>query len=220
MLASPYSHDYVFKHGQTCLLKRFTDRKFNDNVRYTVGVEFDTRIIAIDGHRIKLQIWDTAVKTVLTLMNIERFRSVTKGYYRGAAGAILVYDITRRETFDHIISWLNDVRRDAPPHTVFCLVGNKLDSEGQRQVTTQEAQSFAHQHGSNINVDECFLNVASRIYDLVISETIDIRALNSGVQQRSSASFDMRSSRVSLSADGSGYSGGVPSSSSYRPSCC
>ncbi|KAI8051530.1 P-loop containing nucleoside triphosphate hydrolase protein [Syncephalis plumigaleata] len=207
MLGSPYGHDFIFKYiiigdmgtGKSCLLKRFTEKRFDDKVRYTVGVEFGTQIIAIDDRRIKLQIWDTAGQ--------ERFRSVTKGYYRGAAGAILVYDIT------HVTS----------PNTVFCLVGNKSDMESHRQVTVQEAQRFAQQHGllyvetsarTGINVDECFLSVASRIYELVLCGTIDTKALNSGVQHRSS-SIDVRSSRTSLGIDG--HDNGVTSSRSY---CC
>jgi Ras-related protein Rab-14 len=88
---------------------------------------------------IRLQIWDTAGQ--------ERFRSVTKSYYRGAAGAILVYDITQRDTFDNIPRWLDDVRHATAPHTVIYLVGNKSDLEASRQVTLEEAQKFAQLHG-------------------------------------------------------------------------
>jgi len=85
----------------------------------TIGVEFGARLINLDGKQIKLQIWDTAGQ--------ESFRSITRSYYRGAAGALLVYDITRRETFDHLASWLEDARQHANPNMTIMLIGNKAD---------------------------------------------------------------------------------------------
>uniref|UniRef100_A0A0M3IX72 Ras-related protein Rab-14 n=1 Tax=Ascaris lumbricoides TaxID=6252 RepID=A0A0M3IX72_ASCLU len=77
---------------------------------HTIGVEFGTRIIEVSGQKIKLQIWDTAGQ--------ERFRAVTRSYYRGAAGALMVYDITRRSTYNHLSSWLTDARNLTNPNTV------------------------------------------------------------------------------------------------------
>ena len=85
----------------------------------TIGVEFGARMINIDSKQIKLQIWDTAGQ--------ESFRSITRSYYRGAAGALVVYDITRRETFDHLASWLEDARQHANPNMTIMLIGNKTD---------------------------------------------------------------------------------------------
>jgi hypothetical protein len=91
------SYAYLFKYiiigdtgvGKSCLLLQFTDKRFQPVHDLTIGVEFGARMISIDGKQIKLQIWDTAGQ--------ESFRSITRSYYRGAAGALLVYDITRRE---------------------------------------------------------------------------------------------------------------------------
>jgi len=77
---------------------------------HTIGVEFGTRIVEVSGQKIKLQIWDTAGQ--------ERFRAVTRSYYRGAAGALMVYDITRRSTYNHLSSWLTDARNLTNPNTV------------------------------------------------------------------------------------------------------
>ena len=85
-------------------------------------------MINIDGKQIKLQIWDTAGQ--------ESFRSITRSYYRGAAGALLVYDITRRETFDHLTSWLEDARQHANPNMTIMLIGNKADLNHRRAVST------------------------------------------------------------------------------------
>lgn len=77
---------------------------------HTIGVEFGTRIVEVASQKIKLQIWDTAGQ--------ERFRAVTRSYYRGAAGALMVYDITRRSTYNHLSSWLTDARNLTNPNTV------------------------------------------------------------------------------------------------------
>eukprot|EP01119_Soliformovum_irregulare_P010013 TRINITY_DN2424_c0_g1_i7.p1 TRINITY_DN2424_c0_g1~~TRINITY_DN2424_c0_g1_i7.p1 ORF type:complete len:157 (-),score=6.39 TRINITY_DN2424_c0_g1_i7:363-833(-) len=105
------SYDYLFKYiiigdsgvGKSCLLLQFTDKRFQPAHDLTIGVEFGSRMISIDGKQVKLQIWDTAGQ--------ESFRSITRSYYRGAAGALLVYDITRRETFNHLTCWLEDARQ-------------------------------------------------------------------------------------------------------------
>ena len=98
-----------------------------------------TRIIEVAQQKIKLQIWDTAGQ--------ERFRAVTRSYYRGAAGAIMVYDITRRTTFNHISSWLSEANNLASPNTILFLIGNKADLDASRDVTREEAEEFAREHG-------------------------------------------------------------------------
>lgn len=103
--------------GKSCLLLQFTDKRFQPVHDLTIGVEFGARMITIDGKQIKLQIWDTAGQ--------EAFRSITRSYYRGAAGALLVYDITRRETFSHLTTWLEDARQHSNSNMVIMLIGNK-----------------------------------------------------------------------------------------------
>lgn len=107
--------------GKTCLLMRFTDDRFSSQFISTVGVDFKSKVLALGGERIKLQIWDTAGQ--------ESFRSITRSYYRGAAGALLVYDITRRETFNHLSRWLEEARQNGNPDMVIMLIGNKADME-------------------------------------------------------------------------------------------
>ncbi|PKI71464.1 hypothetical protein CRG98_008137 [Punica granatum] len=121
------SYAYLFKYiiigdtgvGKSCLLLQFTDKRFQPVHDLTIGVEFGARMITIDSKPIKLQIWDTAGQ--------ESFRSITRSYYRGAAGALLVYDITRRETFNHLASWLEDARQHANANMTIMLIGNKCD---------------------------------------------------------------------------------------------
>ncbi|AWP07775.1 putative actin filament-associated protein 1-like 1 [Scophthalmus maximus] len=147
MTAAPYNYSYIFKYiiigdmgvGKSCLLHQFTEKKFMADCPHTIGVEFGTRIMEVHSQKVKLQIWDTAGQ--------ERFRAVTRSYYRGAAGALMVYDITRRSTYNHLSSWLTDARNLTNPNTVIILIGNKADLEAQRDVTYEEAKQFAEENG-------------------------------------------------------------------------
>ncbi|KUI62717.1 GTP-binding protein ypt4 [Cytospora mali] len=109
--------------GKSCLLHRFVKNEWRVLSSQTIGVEFATKIIKVGTgarrKRIKLQLWDTA--------GTERFRSVSRSYYRGAAGAILVYDITSHPTFTNLQPFLNDARALASPNLTLILAGNKVD---------------------------------------------------------------------------------------------
>jgi len=163
--------------GKSCLLHQFTENKFVPDSPHTIGVEFGTRIVEVMGKKIKLQIWDTAGQ--------ERFRAVTRSYYRGAAGALLVYDITRRITYNHLTSWLTDARNLTNPNTVIMLIGNKKDLEAQRDVTYEEAAQFAKENGlifvessakTGENVEEAFLKTAKLIFQSVQEGNVDLTA--------------------------------------------
>merc|ERR1712137_671439 len=125
--------------GKSCLLLQFTDKRFQPVHDLTIGVEFGARMISIEDKQIKLQIWDTAGQ--------ESFRSITRSYYRGAAGALLVYDITRRETFSHLSSWLEDARKHSNKDMTIMLIGNKSDLDQKRQVSFEEGEAFAKENG-------------------------------------------------------------------------
>jgi len=147
MAASQQQYSYLFKFiiigdeavGKTCLLLQFTDKRYRTTHQVTVGVEFGSRTVEISGKMIKLQCWDTAGQ--------DRFRSIVRSYYRGAAGALLVYDITRRDSFEHVSQWLQEARTNADPDLVITLVGNKCDRAGERQVSYEEGHKFASRFG-------------------------------------------------------------------------
>ena len=84
--------------GKSNILLKYLKNQFNENSKTTIGVEFGTKNIIINNKRIKIQIWDTAGQ--------ERYRSITSAYYKGAKGALIVYDITRKNTFDNIDKWI------------------------------------------------------------------------------------------------------------------
>ncbi len=118
---------------------RFTKNEFNPDSKSTIGVEFATRSISFDKKVIKAQIWDTAGQ--------ERYRAITSAYYRGAVGALLVYDITKPQTFVNAERWLRELREHADDDIVIMLVGNKSDLKHVRAVGTEEAITFAEENG-------------------------------------------------------------------------
>ena len=121
--------------GKSNLLSRFTRNEFNLDSKSTIGVEFATRSIQVDTKTIKAQIWDTAGQ--------ERYRAITSAYYRGAVGALLVYDISKHQTYDNVTRWLKELRDHADSNIVIMLVGNKSDLRHLRAVPTEEAKQFA-----------------------------------------------------------------------------
>lgn len=121
--------------GKSNLLSRFTRNEFNLDSKSTIGVEFATRSIQIDNKTIKAQIWDTAGQ--------ERYRAITSAYYRGAVGALLVYDISKSLSFENVTRWLKELRDHADSNIVIMLVGNKTDQRHLRAVPTDDGKNFA-----------------------------------------------------------------------------
>lgn len=182
VLALATSIDYLFKVvligdagvGKSNLLSRFTRNEFNLESKSTIGVEFATRSIQTDGKTIKAQIWDTAGQ--------ERYRAITSAYYRGAVGALLVYDISKSPTFQNVERWLKELKDHAESNIVIMLVGNKCDLKHLRQVTTDEGSSFAIQNGVSFietsaldatNVDSAFRSILSEIYKQGSKKALD-----------------------------------------------
>ena len=130
--------------GKSNLLSRFTRNEFNLDSKSTIGVEFATRSIQVDSKTIKAQIWDTAGQ--------ERYRAITSAYYRGAVGALLVYDISKHQTYENVQRWLRELRDHADANIVIMLVGNKSDLRHLRAVPTEEAKQFASELSSEHRV--------------------------------------------------------------------
>ncbi|KAJ8498746.1 hypothetical protein OPV22_009298 [Ensete ventricosum] len=173
--------DYVFKVvligdsavGKSQLLARFSRNEFSIDSKATIGVEFQTRTITIDHKTIKAQIWDTAGQ--------ERYRAVTSAYYRGAVGAMLVYDITKRQSFDHIARWLEELRGHTDRNIVIMLIGNKSDLGTLRAVPTDDAKEFAQRENlffmetsalEATNVESAFLTMLTDIYRITSKKSL------------------------------------------------
>ncbi|KAF4695978.1 Ras- protein Rab-2A [Perkinsus olseni] len=184
------SYSYLFKYiiigdtgvGKSCLLLQFTDKRFRPDHDLTIGVEFGARLVNVDGKQIKLQIWDTAGQ--------ESFRSITRSYYRGATGALLVYDISRRDTFNHLTRWLEEARQNSNPNMVIMLIGNKCDLE-RREVSYEEGAQFAKENNlifleasakTAQNVEEAFLQTARKIYENILAGVYDLSNESHGIK--------------------------------------
>uniref|UniRef100_A0A452UGC9 RAB11B, member RAS oncogene family n=1 Tax=Ursus maritimus TaxID=29073 RepID=A0A452UGC9_URSMA len=141
------------------------DLDFPSGSKSTIGVEFATRSIQVDGKTIKAQIWDTAGQ--------ERYRAITSAYYRGAVGALLVYDIAKHLTYENVERWLKELRDHADSNIVIMLVGNKSDLRHLRAVPTDEARAFA---GESWTVTEALEKHVEEIYRIVSQKQIADRA--------------------------------------------
>ncbi|XP_048127904.1 ras-related protein RABA5c [Rhodamnia argentea] len=160
--------------GKSNLLSRYARNEFNPHSKATIGVEFQTQSMDIDGKEVKAQIWDTAGQ--------ERFRAVTSAYYRGAVGALVVYDITRRSTFDSVSRWLDELNTHSDTTVARMLVGNKCDLESIRDVTVEEGKSLAESEGlffmetsalDATNVKTAFEIVIKEIYNNVSRKVLN-----------------------------------------------
>ncbi|KAL8057945.1 hypothetical protein ABFX02_04G216800 [Erythranthe guttata] len=154
--------------GKSNLLSRFARDEFDHNSKATIGVEFQTQVVELDGKEVKAQVWDTAGQ--------ERFRAVTSAYYRGAVGALIVYDITRKATFENTKRWLEELNIHCDTAVAKMLVGNKSDLEEIREVSVEEGKSLAEEEGlffietsalESTNVMKAFEIVIRAIYDKV-----------------------------------------------------
>jgi Rab family protein len=176
-------YDYLFKVvligdsgvGKSNLLSRFARDEFSLDTRSTIGVEFATKTVRVDGKLVKAQIWDTAGQ--------ERYRAITSAYYRGAVGALVVYDVTRHITFENAERWLTELRDHTEANIVVMLVGNKADLRHLRAVSPEEARAFAERHITfsmetsaleATNVEGAFTEVLGEIYRVVSKKALDI----------------------------------------------
>jgi len=181
-MAEGSNFDYLFKVvligdsgvGKSNLLSRFTRNEFNLETKSTIGVEFATRSINVDGKTLKAQIWDTAGQ--------ERYRAITAAYYRGAVGALLVYDISKHGTYVNVTRWLKELRDHADSNIVIMLVGNKSDLKHLRAVPTEEAKAFSTENGLSFietsaldasNVESAFQTILTDIYRIVSSKSLE-----------------------------------------------
>ncbi|KAJ8290115.1 hypothetical protein GJAV_G00008860 [Gymnothorax javanicus] len=189
-MTSDEAYNFVFKVvligesgvGKSNLLSRFTKNEFNHDSRTTIGVEFSTRTVQLGSANIKAQIWDTA--------GLERYRAITSAYYRGAMGALLVYDISKQLTYENVERWLKELYEHADSDIVVMLVGNKSDLTSLRAVPTEEAKEFAERKSllfietsalESTNVEAAFTNVLAAIHKNYSSKPVNRGSFSAGV---------------------------------------
>mmetsp|Transcript_12949 Transcript_12949/g.34554 ORF Transcript_12949/g.34554 Transcript_12949/m.34554 type:complete len:202 (+) Transcript_12949:70-675(+) len=150
--------------GKSSLVLRFVRGQFFEYQESTIGAAFLTQTVALNDATVKFEIWDTAGQ--------ERYHSLAPMYYRGAAAAIVVYDITSRDTFNRAKNWVNELQRQGNPNIVIALAGNKADLSSKRKVEPEEAEAYANDNGiffmetsakAATNVNELFVEIARKL---------------------------------------------------------
>ena len=151
--------------GKTCFLFKYTDNTFHENHIATIGLDYRVKKIKLkNGKEISLQIWDTAGQ--------DRFRAITKNYYKGAHGIVLIYDITNNQTFENVSKWVNQIHEEVSLNVVIFLAGNKLDLEKKREISYEIGEKLAKELGctffeasakTGVNIDEIFNELAESL---------------------------------------------------------
>jgi Ras-related protein Rab-1A len=150
--------------GKSSIILRYTKNEFNSQMVSSIGVDFKTKDIIVNNKKVKLQLWDTA--------GHERFRTITTSYYRGAHGIATVFDLTNRESFEHVEKWLEEINKYAKENVMRFLIGNKSDLVNERQVSYEEVRALANKLNiyyvetsakNNINVSD-FFQIATKDY--------------------------------------------------------
>ena len=166
---------------KTNIMNKYLKNQFKEDSRATVGVEFGSKQFVIDNRKIKAQIWDTAGQ--------ERYRAVTNAYYKGAKGAFIVYDITRKDSFDSVDRWVSDIISACDKNLTIILIGNKSDLEEQRQVSKEQGAEKAKSFQlafletsalSGENLEKGFNMLINEIYGKSKSEFENTDYLNLG----------------------------------------
>ena len=153
--------------GKSNLVKRFIDDQFNENQKTTIGFDFVSKDIEIQGHTIKVQLWDTAGQ--------EKYKAVTTSTYRLANGIVIAYDVTQRDSFAQAEVWLEHVRNNSKSDTKILLIGNKIDLIEAREISEEEGRAMAEKHGLFFRETSAMTNeqdCVSRAFGVVVNECL------------------------------------------------
>ena len=184
--------NYLFKYiiigdsavGKSNILLRYIHDKFNEDFQSTIGVEFGAKNLKIEDKIYRIQIWDTAGQ--------ETFRSITRAYYKNSVCACVVYDITNRNSFQNIKSWIEDCRKQSPKTVFLVLIGNKVDLENRREVSYEEGSIYAQKNGmlffetsakTGKNIEEIFIKSSNEIAKKIESGFFGLTNDSCGIKQ-------------------------------------
>ena len=209
----PVNFDYLLKYiiigdaavGKSNLLLRYAHGQFKPEYQLTIGVEFGAKNIQINNKVFRIQIWDTAGQ--------ENFRSITRAYYKNSVCALVVYDISSRDSFNNVSTWIEDCKNQSPKTIFMVLVGNKCDLNDKRQVTAEEGKDLADRNEmlffetsakEGINVEEIFLNSANEISKKIDQGSYDLENDTCGIKK----GLNRNNQQLHLGNNQGGNSGG------------
>lgn len=191
--------------GKSSLVLRFVKGQFHEFQESTIGAAFLTQTVQIDDTTVKFEIWDTAGQ--------ERYHSLAPMYYRGAQAAIVVYDISNKETFHKAQTWIKELQRQANPNIVIALAGNKLDLANKRQVSFEEAKAYADE--SSLLFMETSAKTAANVMDIFTSIAKKLPKVEGGDGANGQAGARSAANGRNVNLNGNENGGGNSSSN-----CC
>ena len=164
--------------GKTCFLLRYTDNTFQEIYMSTIGLDYRLKTVKLPNEKkIRAQIWDTAGQ--------DRFRAITKNYYKGSNGIILIYDVTDKKSFEGVKNWIEQIRDEVTQEVLIYLVGNKIDKKEERKISKEEGKKLADSFGvpfyessakTGENIDIIFYNLLKDIDNLYsANEEVPVR---------------------------------------------
>ena len=193
-MATEQKYDYLIKYitigspsvGKSKIVERFIKDSFNNKYEITIGVEFGEKNIEVENKKLRIQIWDTAGQ--------EQYKSITRTYYKNSACAIIVYDITSRNSFNDVKNWIEDCINYSPKTILMALIGNKCDLKENRVVSTEEGQELADKNEilfcetsakDGINIKEIFQKTGEKIYQNIKEGYYNLEDLECGIKSSS-----------------------------------
>ena len=197
-------YDFIFKVlllgnsdvGKSSLLLRYVDSVWNDAFVPTIGVDFKVKTLTINEKKVKMQIWDTAGQ--------ERFRTVVATYFRGAHGILLLYDVTNKDSFKNLESWLIEIEKNAKEKVLKILIGNKCDLTDDREITSDEGKAFALRNGMefmetsakmNTNVTEAFETLGKLMIEFNSKSNTTSQKNNQNKNLKASSGMDLKTKK-------------------------
>ena len=201
MAATTVNFNYLFKYiiigdssvGKSNILLKYAHNQFKPEYQLTIGVEFGAKNIDINGKTYRIQIWDTAGQ--------ENFRSITRAYYKNSVCALVVYDVTNKESFENVKSWIDDCKSQSPKTILMVLVGNKIDLDSERAVSFEEGEEFAKVNNMpffetsaklGTNIESIFVKsaemIAQKISDGYYDTTSDACGIKIGIKDTTTMS--------------------------------